>query len=51
VVGDDWSIAIAVAVAAAATALLARTGAASYWLVPVVVIAALAASLWRATGR
>jgi hypothetical protein len=51
VVGDDWSIAVAVAVAAAATALLARTGAASYWLVPAVVIAALAASLWRAAGR
>jgi hypothetical protein len=51
VVGDDWSIAVAVAVAAAATALLVRAGTAGYWLLPAVVIAALAASLWRAAGR
>jgi hypothetical protein len=51
VIGDDWSIAVAVAIAAGATALLADTGAASYWLVPVVVVAALSASLWRAARR
>jgi hypothetical protein len=48
VIGDDWSIAVAVAIATAVAALLAHTGTTSYWLVPVVVIAALSASLWRA---
>ena len=49
VVGDDWSIAAGVAVVIGATALLVNAGANAYWLLPLVVLGLLAASLWRAT--
>jgi hypothetical protein len=47
IVGDDWTIALAVLVGLVVTGLLASTGA--WWLLPLVVVAALAFSLYRVT--
>jgi hypothetical protein len=47
IVGDDWTIALAVLVGLVVTALLAGAGA--WWLLPLVVVAALALSLYRVT--
>ena len=47
IIGDDWTIAAAIAVTLVVLALLAH--AAPWWLLPVVVILTLGASLWRAT--
>jgi hypothetical protein len=49
VIGDDWLLAVAVVAGLAATYLLSRAGLAAWWPLPVVVAAALPASLWRAT--
>jgi hypothetical protein len=49
VVGDDWRIAAGVVLALAVTALLAGTGLAVWWLLPAVVVALLAWSVWRAS--
>jgi hypothetical protein len=51
IVGDDWRVAAAVVTAIALTALLAGTGAAAWWLMPVAVVVVLFASLRRATQR
>ena len=51
VVGDDWLVAAAVAVALGATALLAHHGVNAWWLLPVVVVVALADSLRRESRR
>jgi hypothetical protein len=48
IVGDDWVIAATVLVALVALALLLRAGVQAWWLLPVVVIAVLGFSLWRA---
>jgi hypothetical protein len=48
VVGDDPWTAVGVAVALGATALLAGTGAAAWWVMPVAAMALLALSLRRA---
>jgi hypothetical protein len=48
VVGDDPLVAVLVVVAIAAAWLLDRAGADAWWVVPAVVIAALALSLRRA---
>jgi hypothetical protein len=48
VVGDDWRIAAGVAVALGITALVARAGVAAWWVLPVAVVALLAASVWHA---
>ncbi len=48
IVGDDWITAAGVVVALGATALVAGTGAAAWWVMPLAVIALLAASLARA---
>jgi hypothetical protein len=48
VVGDDPWTALGVAVALGATALLASTGAAAWWVMPVAVVVLLALSLRRA---
>jgi hypothetical protein len=45
IVGDDWRIAAGVVVALALTAALARVGLPAWWLLPVAVLALLAASL------
>lgn len=49
IVGDDWTIAVAVVVGLALSNLLVRAHIDSWWLLPVFVVAFLAASLWRAT--
>jgi hypothetical protein len=49
IVGDDWRVAAGIAVAIGATALLDSAGVASWWLMPIAVVATLAASLRRAT--
>jgi hypothetical protein len=48
VVGDDPWTAIGVAAALGATALIAGTGAAAWWVMPVAAVALLALSLRRA---
>lgn len=51
IVGDDWLIAIGVIAAIAVTALIANRGVAAWWVMPLSVVALLAASLWRALRR
>ncbi|HEX9515854.1 MAG TPA: hypothetical protein VF940_06725 [Streptosporangiaceae bacterium] len=53
VIGDDWLVAAGVAIGLAATYLLAHAaGVAAWWLVPVLLVALLPMSLWRAVrGR
>ena len=51
VIGDDWRIAAGVVVALAATYGLSRTSVPAWWLLPLVVAAMLAVSLWFATRR
>jgi hypothetical protein len=50
IVGDDWTIAVAVALGLVATFLLHRAGFQTWWLMPAVVVATMALSLWRARG-
>ena len=47
IVGDDWTIAAAIVVALVVVGVLARASVTSWWLLPLVVVAFLAASLWR----
>lgn len=47
IVGDDWTVAAAVVAALIVTGLLYRSHVASWWLLPIVVILILGASLWR----
>jgi hypothetical protein len=51
IVGDDWAIAASIAAGLLAVYLLHRAGLDAWWLLPLVVIAALTLSLWRARGR
>jgi hypothetical protein len=48
VVGDDWITAVGVAVAIAITAVVASTGAAAWWIMPVAVLVLLVQSVGRA---
>jgi len=48
VVGDDWITAAGVAVAIAITAVIASSGAAAWWVMPVAVLALLILSVGRA---
>lgn len=48
VIGDDWLVAVLVVVGIGATAVLAATGVAAWWLLPVAVPAILWLSLRRA---
>jgi hypothetical protein len=50
VIGDDWRIALAVTTALLLTLVLSNNGVTSWWLLPLVVAAALGASVWGA-GR
>jgi hypothetical protein len=51
IIGDDWHVAALVAAGLAVTAIAAHAARAdAWWLLPVVVFAALAWSLHRATG-
>ena len=49
IVGDDWTVAAAVAIGLVATGLLNASGIAAWWLVPVIVVVMVGASL-RRTG-
>ena len=49
VVGDDWTIAAGVAVALVVTYVLAHQGVTAWWLLPVIVVGGITASLLRAT--
>jgi hypothetical protein len=52
IVGDDWHVAALLVAGLAATALLAHAAKVNaWWLLPVVLVAALAWSLHRATAR
>ena len=53
VIGDDWLVAAGVAIGLAATYLLAHAAdVVAWWLVPVLLVALLPTSLWRAVrGR
>ena len=51
VVGDDWRVAVCVVAALAATYGVGKTSVAAWWIVPVVVVAVLPWSLWRARRR
>lgn len=48
IVGDDWTIAVEVILAVALTAAISRRGWNAWPILPVCVVVALAASLWRA---
>lgn len=52
VIGDDWWVAAGVATGLAATYLLAHAAHVSaWWLIPILLIALLPLSLWRAVRR
>ena len=48
IVGDDWTIAAAIVAALLVTNVLVRAHVESWWLLPLIVIVFLTASLWRA---
>lgn len=48
VIGDDWLVAVLVAAAIGATAILAASGVAAWWLLPLAVLLILWLSLRRA---
>jgi hypothetical protein len=45
-VGEDWRIALAVAVTLVLTLVLSDNGVAAWWLLPLVVVVMLSASVW-----
>lgn len=52
VIGDDWLVAAGVAAGLAATYVLAHAAhVGAWWLIPVLLIALLPLSLWRAVRR
>ena len=51
IVGDDWIIAAAIVAALIVTNVLVRAHVESWWLLPLIVIVFLTASLWRAARR
>ena len=48
VVGDDWRVAVGVVAVLGVTALLAASAIPTWWLLPLLVAAVLAASVWHA---
>jgi hypothetical protein len=51
IVGDDWTVAAVIGLALLATWGLVRAGVPAWWLLPLAVLAATAASLYRAVLR
>ncbi len=51
VVGDDWVIAAGVVAGLAVTYGLSRAGVAAWWLLPLLLVALIPVSLWRAARR
>ena len=49
--GDDWTVAVLIGVGLIATWRLVEVGVNAWWLLPAVVIAAAAQSLYRAVSR
>jgi len=49
VIGDDWTVAAGVGIGLGVTAVLAHHDMDVWWLLPLAVVAILAASLWRST--
>jgi hypothetical protein len=49
IIGDDWTLAAAIAAGLIVTALLNARGVPAWWLVPLIVIAAVGVSLRRAS--
>jgi hypothetical protein len=47
IVGDDWTVAVAVVGSLIVTGLLSGAHVVSWWLLPLVIIVMLGASLWR----
>jgi hypothetical protein len=47
VVGDDWRLALGVVVGLGLTALVAGLGVTAWWLLPALVAAMLAGSVWQ----
>ena len=47
IIGDDWSLAAGVVIALALVALVSRTSAPAWWILPVVVVGLLPVSVWR----
>ena len=50
IVGDDWTVAAAVAIGLVASAVLNASGIAAWWLVPIIVVVMVGASLRRASA-
>ena len=50
IIGDDWLMAAGVLVALVITYVTAQAGVAAWLWLPLLVVAVLAASLWRATA-
>jgi hypothetical protein len=51
IVGDDWLLAAAILLGLVADYALLRAGYQAWWLLPIVVVAAMALSLWRGRDR
>ena len=51
VIGDDWRIAAGVVIGLAVTYAISRTSVPAWWLLPVMLVVLLPASLWVATRR
>ena len=51
VVGDDWRIAVGVVAGLALTYAVSRTSVPAWWLLPVLLVLLLPASLWLAVKR
>jgi hypothetical protein len=51
IIGDDWTIAVAIAGGLLVVYLLRTGGYAAWWLMPVIVVAALSLSVYRAEPR
>ncbi len=51
VIGDDWRIAAGVAAGLAVTYAVSQTSVPAWWLLPVLLVFLLPASLWVATRR
>jgi hypothetical protein len=50
IVGDDWTVAAAIGAALVITEALNQRGVVAWWLLPLTVVTATAASLWRTGG-
>jgi hypothetical protein len=47
IIGDDWTVAAGVVIALALIAIVSRTSVPAWWILPVMVLGLLPASVWR----